>query len=103
MLIQAGFKIVGETSVISTRVFKAFQDVNLVEAFQFFSLDWLAKAKFGAIPILQLDRLARLRLRLRRGILRSALRSERRLVEAAGVEPASGKLPLKLLHAYPGF
>ena len=26
-----------------------------------------------------------------------------RMVEAAGVEPASGKLPLKLLHAYPGF
>ena len=25
------------------------------------------------------------------------------MVEAAGVEPASGNLPLKLLHAYPGF
>jgi len=25
------------------------------------------------------------------------------MVEAAGVEPASGKLPLKLLHAYPRF
>jgi hypothetical protein len=32
-----------------------------------------------------------------------SLRFKRRLVEAAGVEPASGKLPLKLLHAYPGF
>ena len=27
----------------------------------------------------------------------------RSMVEAAGVEPASGNLPLKLLHAYPGF
>lgn len=35
---------------------------------------------------MQLERLARLRLGLRRGSLRSALRSERRLVEAAGVE-----------------
>ena len=66
-------------------------------------INWLAKAKFGATPILQLELLARLRLGLRRGSLRSVLRSERRLVEAAGVEPASGKLPLKLLHAYPGF
>ncbi|MEE9119979.1 MAG: hypothetical protein V3U56_01660, partial [Syntrophobacteria bacterium] len=41
---------------------------------RFFSLDWLAKAKFGAIPILQLERLARLHpIGLRRGSLHSAL------------------------------
>jgi len=34
----------------------------------------------------------------------SSLRSKRRLVEAAGVEPASSEsIPLKLLHAYPAF
>jgi len=40
---------------------------------------------------------------LRRGSLRFTLRSKRRLVEAAGVEPASENIPLKPLHTYPGF
>ena len=35
VFVQAGFKIVGETSVASTRLYQAFQDVNVVEAFQF--------------------------------------------------------------------
>jgi hypothetical protein len=34
VFVQAGFKIVGETSVASTRLYQAFQDVNVVEAFQ---------------------------------------------------------------------
>ena len=38
---------------------------------------------------------------LRRGSLRSQLRFERSLVEAAGVEPASENIPLKHLHTYP--
>ena len=38
---------------------------------------------------------------LRRGSLRPPLRYERRLVEAAGVEPASENIPLKHLHTYP--
>jgi hypothetical protein len=103
---KAIFQIFGETGIVTRFILFTDKDVNILEAFHIVTLSLRSSVFvlhcvayiYSGLPRrsstrerLGIDSRSGFAQGLRRDSLRSSLRFERRLVEAAGVEPASVK------------